>query len=551
MRTLGSNMVYRQSRLICALGKAGLGMAAAVVLHGAGLAQIRTDSSLGQSAQTLAGPAYVIPQSLGRLAGSNLFHSFQSFNINTGESANFTTTTAGLGNVISRVTGGTMSQINGLIALTAIGAAPNFYFINPAGVTFGAGASVDVPGAFHVSTANYLKFPDGRLYADTSGASTFSSADPVAFGFLGDSRASILVKDSVLHNAAGGIMLVAGDLAVDNAALWTAGGDIRLVASGTGPVEINRSGALPLASGQLDIRNGAIVITQATDQSAGGNIQIAAGDTGLRAGARVVTETATARSAGSITTELASLEIDGRSATDATGIISLAAKYDVGTGGNVAVAARGAIRVLGGGMVISDTYGLGTAGNVSIKATSLLLDGSGHNNAARITSRSGSDALGNAGVVAIDVTDSIVLSNASQISSDSFGAGQAGSINLRAGKDIQVLTDSYVVSDAYAGGNAGTIDISAQNLTIDGTGGKLLTQVSSQALFDSSGQAGSIHITTPGSLNLVNGGKIISDTNSVGHAGDIHVTTGALLLDGRDFDGSTGIFSSASFYGSG
>ena len=68
-----------------------------------------------------------------------------------GQSALFITTTPTLANVISRVTGGSASQINGrLMLLPLAGGAPNFFFINPAGVTFGAGASIDVPGAFHV-----------------------------------------------------------------------------------------------------------------------------------------------------------------------------------------------------------------------------------------------------------------------------------------------------------------------------------------------------------------------------------------------------------------
>ena len=119
------------------------------------LAQIRTDASLGHAAQTLTGPAYAIPESMGKLAGSNLFHSFQTFNINSGESAAFSTTSAGIQNVISRVTGGAMSFINGPLSLAAASARPNFYFINPAGITFGLGASIDIPGAFHVSTADY------------------------------------------------------------------------------------------------------------------------------------------------------------------------------------------------------------------------------------------------------------------------------------------------------------------------------------------------------------------------------------------------------------
>ena len=53
------------------------------------------------------------------------------------------------------MSGSSATQINGLLALNpAKGGAPSFFFINPAGVTFGAGAQVDVPAAFHVSTAN-------------------------------------------------------------------------------------------------------------------------------------------------------------------------------------------------------------------------------------------------------------------------------------------------------------------------------------------------------------------------------------------------------------
>src|SRR4029434_7504679 len=79
------------------------------------VAQIRTDSSLGQPARNLTGPNFLIPQDFGRVSGSNLFHSFQTFNILAGQAAFFTTTTPSLANVISRVTGGSASQINGLL----------------------------------------------------------------------------------------------------------------------------------------------------------------------------------------------------------------------------------------------------------------------------------------------------------------------------------------------------------------------------------------------------------------------------------------------------
>ena len=194
-------------------------------------AQIRTDGSVGAAAQSLAAPGgqYTIPQSLGRLAGANLFHSFKDFNINSGESATFTTSSIGISNVISRVTGGSVSNINGTLALRAADGAPAFWFINPAGVAFGQGASIDLPGAFHVSTAHYLKFPDGKFYSDTQKVSTFSSAPPEAFGFLGTSRASIEVNAGAqLSNRDSTLNLIAGDITID-------GGEVRNAAGALNP----------------------------------------------------------------------------------------------------------------------------------------------------------------------------------------------------------------------------------------------------------------------------------------------------------------------------
>ena len=516
----------------------------ALVLPRPGLAQIRTDSSLGMAAQTLTGTNIQIPEALGKRAGNNLFHSFQTFNINPGESATFTTATSGLLNVISRVTGGSASQINGPLTLTASQGAPAFYFINPAGITFGPGASLNVPGAFYVSTANYLKFPDGNFYADANRNSTFSSAEPAAFGFLGTSRAAIVAKDAVLSNKSGPLALFGGDVTIDHAGVWTEHGDIRLVAQGSAAGEIASSGPLAASAGRLGISNASGISTMAGTQRNGGNIDIAAGETYVSSGAGINTSTSTAMPAGAINATLGKLEIDGRGVSGSTGITSFGAITDLGQGGNVSISAHGEIKILGGGLISSDTYGPGPSGNLILKAGSLSLDGSGHQNGARLTNRA---ATGNAGTLSVNVAESIELLNASQISSDSFGPGQAGTIRLQAGGDIRVLADSVIASNAYDKGNAGSIDVSSRNLTIDGTGGKFLTQISSQAFFVSKGDAGAININVPGIVSLLNGGKVITDTSNTGRAGDIQLNAGSLLLDSRNYPGLTGIYSSTNF----
>jgi filamentous hemagglutinin family protein len=78
------------------------------------LAQSITIDGTLSPAQTLTGPVYTIPQSVGQTVGSNLFHSFGIFNLNMGERANFGSATD-IRNIFSRVTGGSRSLIDGLI----------------------------------------------------------------------------------------------------------------------------------------------------------------------------------------------------------------------------------------------------------------------------------------------------------------------------------------------------------------------------------------------------------------------------------------------------
>src|SRR4029078_1978898 len=84
----------------------------------------------------IAGNVYIIPQAIGKVAGANLFHSFESLSIGSGDAAVVTTTSI-RPNVITRGSGSSPTVINGLLALRpAAGSNPNFFLINPNGVTF-------------------------------------------------------------------------------------------------------------------------------------------------------------------------------------------------------------------------------------------------------------------------------------------------------------------------------------------------------------------------------------------------------------------------------
>ncbi|WP_454062270.1 two-partner secretion domain-containing protein [Candidatus Nitrospira salsa] len=93
----------------------------------------------------------------GTVRGQNQFHSFSQFDLGTGQIASFNGP-ATIVNILSRVTGGVPSSIDGTLRSSIEGT--NMFFLNPAGVIFGAEAKLDLTGSFHVSTADFLRFED-------------------------------------------------------------------------------------------------------------------------------------------------------------------------------------------------------------------------------------------------------------------------------------------------------------------------------------------------------------------------------------------------------
>src|SRR3954451_3985441 len=199
----------------------GLLLLAALLVAAPVQAQIITDGSVGPKV-SLHGGDIEIGAKLGTRRGDNLFHSFEKFGIGTGQSATFTGP-GDIKNVISRVTGGEVSNIDGKLSST-VGQA-DLYFLNPAGVMFGPNAKLDVPGSFHVSTAHELRFADGaRFSALGKTGSGLTVAPPEAFGFLGEAPKPIQVGRSLLQLTPGKVLsLVGGDLMIDGGQTGSAG----------------------------------------------------------------------------------------------------------------------------------------------------------------------------------------------------------------------------------------------------------------------------------------------------------------------------------------
>jgi filamentous hemagglutinin family protein len=101
----------------------------------------------------------------GTQAGANLFYSLQKLGLSRGEIANFLSNPS-VQNVLTRVTGGEASLINGLIQVT--GGNSNLFIMNPAGIVFGANASLNVPASFSATTATGIKVGNGWFGINSS-----------------------------------------------------------------------------------------------------------------------------------------------------------------------------------------------------------------------------------------------------------------------------------------------------------------------------------------------------------------------------------------------
>ncbi|MEB3826576.1 filamentous hemagglutinin N-terminal domain-containing protein, partial [Phormidium sp. CCY1219] len=93
--------------------------------------------------------------------GANLFHSFERFNVNPGEIANFQSNPS-LENIVGRVVGGDASRIHGLIQVT--GGNANLFLTNPTGILFGPNARLNVPGDFFATSATGIGFENGNWF---------------------------------------------------------------------------------------------------------------------------------------------------------------------------------------------------------------------------------------------------------------------------------------------------------------------------------------------------------------------------------------------------
>lgn len=438
---------------------------------------------------TASGATYAIDG--GTRAGANLFHSFSRFDLGAGDTAAWVRAGGDAGqirNVVSRVTGGQASTIAGVIDSTAL---PNaaFYFVNPAGIVFGAGARVNVPSAAHFSTASDLRFADGARFAIAApDGSTLSVAAPEAWGFVGG-QGDITVTGAADNFApTTRLSFAASNIAISNSTLFAGGLDLVAVGGGTNSVAF----ANPLAgtyTGTIQVRDGALV-------SAGMNTSLGA----FRFAAGLV-----------------ALE-SGRVSSDSAGLA---------TGSDILVRAD-RIRLGRDSFLITSARGAGAGGRVDLAARDIVVDGTGSTTFTAGVASSGTGS-GDAGEVRL-TGDNILLRGGAFIGTSVGGSADAGDVLVTA---RNLVVDNAIINSAGLPGSTGLgADIRLRADTFD-LGAAIVTTQSF-----GTGRSGDV-VIQGGSL-LVSGGSFGSTPGGVADSGNLVIDlTGSFEAEGGVFGVST------------
>jgi filamentous hemagglutinin family protein len=573
-----------------------LAVAGVVLWPDASDAEVATDGTLGARVR-LADKDVTVPARLGQVRGQNLFHSFERFGIEPGDTVTFTAPERlKLNNVIGRVTGGERSEIHGTLASKIEGA--DLWLLNPAGILFGLKARLEVPGSFHASTADELRFADGKVFSalDPQG-SVLSVAAPQAFGFLRARPAPIDVNRGMVEVPKGeALSLVGGDVTVrgesggavnfgngPGTARAPAGRITVAALGGPGAVVAGTGEATGAVTGTVRLTGKAAVTTSG---GGGGTIRIRGGQLLVEGTSYIFADNDGASDAtGGVAIEAGDVAFTADSAATADAVGEK-------NGGTVTVKA-GTLTFRERGTLQINTRGDGDGGELFADVDRLVIVGDGSKATTGIVNSVTEDAAGRAGRVTV-TADTIELRNRGIIASDTFGDGKAGEVTVTARRSLLadgqgtdeptgifstnevVLRDgkwSIAQGDAgrvkvtarrlelrnrgvintgtFTSGSGGETEVDAGELVIAGDGSAAFTGIFSGAAYVArgkqlsgpTGRAGRVQVTAD-MLELRDGGAISSATFGAGNAGEISVTvTGRLLIDDNHAGSLTGILS--------
>ena len=480
-------------------------------------AQVREDGTTSTTVTSSDGHNFTIEGGNRPDGGNNLFHSFQDFSVPTNGSAFFNNADV-IENIFSRVTGGNISSIDGLIR--ANGSA-NLFLINPAGIIFGRNARLDIGGSFLGSTADSILFPNGEFSAvDLDNPPLLTINAPIGLG-VRDEPAPI-TNQSIANDGVGlevslgeNITLVGGDIDLAGIDISAPGGRVELGGlSAAGEIGIDSDGSLSFPNG---IERGDVTLTNSARvfvRGGGGgsitvnarNIELSGGESGisfLLAGIAPDSGSTTAQ-AGDITLNAT----DTISVSQGSAIANQVDSTGEGNAGGINITTTD-LFLTEGGFISASTFGPGNAGDLTVNASEEIALSSDSGIFAQVV---GEQAVGTGGNVTLN-TPNLSLSDGADISVSTSGEGNAGNLSIIATELVEVLgteepgTQSSIRANVF--GENGTGD--AGNLTIET---KKLVIRSSQVSSSTSGQGNAGNLTVNASESVEISGKVFGIPDS-------------------------------------
>ncbi|MEM7759460.1 MAG: filamentous hemagglutinin N-terminal domain-containing protein [Cyanobacteria bacterium P01_A01_bin.40] len=546
------------------------------------MAQVTSDTTVNTS---VSQNGIIAEITGGETRGDNLFHSFQDFSVPAGNEAFFNNAND-ISNIFSRVTGGNISSIEGVIR--ANGSA-SLFLINPAGIIFGEGARLDIGGSFYGTTASSILFEDGDFSAtdlDTPPLLTVNA--PIGLNFRDNPGDITLNPDSILTvDSSQTLALVGGNISFNNAiaargnatepgstivigGLTKAGtvvieedgslsfpndiarGDVSIVnsfldvtAAGEGEIFIYAKN-FELTSGSF-IFNNVLTDSESLDNFRAGDTIINATDDVLLEESNIVSNVIGGRG------EAGDIEISGRNISLVDGgLIGSSILFD-GNSSNITVTAAEKFFLSGifSGIDNNVIQGSGIVGEINVAARNLVIE-----NGAIIQNEI--FGVGDNGDININVIDTITIDSEDNFLSASRiqntigagGEGNPGNINIQT-KDLSIINGGRVNSGIDGLGIGGDVNITAENVSVDGDLSSILSEATGTISNvidgeDTTSSGGNINIET-NTLSITNGGKLATSTTSIGNAGNIKITAkDQLLVDGTEegFFGNPSIINS-------
>tara|TARA_R110001599_G_scaffold353442_1_gene592249 strand:- start:30567 stop:32975 length:2409 start_codon:yes stop_codon:yes gene_type:complete len=487
------------------------------------MADVTIDGSLGgvagDSVSSGNNFTYDITQDIGQIEGNNLFHSFENFSIGINESANFSAQTP-VTKIIARVTGGQTSEIYGSVSSSIEGA--SFWFINPAGLVIGDGASFNFSGSVNMSTASETIFSDGATFSSADMAAPSGlSFDPLAFGFIGSDSQPVLQFDSVnlSLNSGEDFNFVGQTISVTDSNLESVQGSISFYASGDQNIDVfinslanedDLTGAINFSDSTVDV-SGPI----------GGNVFLKGGgvvfdESGIKSNS--LESYNEGMSPGNITIDAMSLTI-----FNGSDIIAQARGENIVS--DIALLADDEIRISGTGTLILSNPFLdnSTGGDITIAASSIIIEDDSF-----ISGEAKQSAIG--GNISI-IGDSVVVTTNAGVSLDSKLNSSGGMLLIQT-DTLEVSQGGDIVADAFATSSGANLRIEAIDMVVTDPFSSVTAQTTDN-------EGAGIDIILSGDLLVANEALIGTESFGLGDGSDINISArNVLLSSGGQIDAS-------------